>query len=96
MKKEKTPLNYTRQPFDSSAKSLEYELAAQNIMLVLSRTGNVFRKLTLKEYKDNIKKVDNRIVGSSEAHYMQCAIHYCLSSIAADDFCHTWYNAKIK
>jgi hypothetical protein len=46
-----TPNKYKHKPWGSILGRAEYEIIALNIMVILDRTGNTFRKLEWDEYK---------------------------------------------
>lgn len=46
-----TPSQFLNMPYSSVLQRSEYETIAKNIMVILSRTGNVFRELSYEEYK---------------------------------------------
>ena len=48
----KTPSDFKVFPWSSVSKNSETETIAQNIMIILSRTGNEFRELSWDEYKE--------------------------------------------
>jgi len=45
------PCDFKNEPMMSVLKSDLAEVVARNIMVILCRTGNVFRELTFEEYK---------------------------------------------
>jgi hypothetical protein len=45
------PSDFMRHPYDSIYQHMETEIVARNIMVILSRTGNTWRKLTWDEYQ---------------------------------------------
>lgn len=46
------PSMFTMIPWGSTLQKMESEVIAKNIMVILSRTGDTFRELTWKEYKE--------------------------------------------
>lgn len=51
------PSNYTTFPWDSVLQNAESETIAQNIMIILKRTGDKWRKLSFEEYQQERKKM---------------------------------------
>lgn len=89
----KKPSDFNKYPFDCSGvahNKCEYETAALNIMVVLSRTGNTFRDLTLEEYCETILEVDNRKVGFDEAQYFNDTIWRINTFEKAQEFSKNW------
>jgi hypothetical protein len=87
----KLPSDYKSFPMASVEQSHEREQAAYNIMQILARNGNTWRKLSLKEYKKERKK-DGQVVEHLEEHFFLCCRWHCLSAETADSFCPTWYS----
>lgn len=85
----KTPANYCTFPFDSALREAESETIAQNIMIILSRNGNTFRKLSYEEYVKE-RKMDCNF-SEREREYFNKVVNYCKSSDDADLFCKKWY-----
>jgi len=82
------PSDFTACPWSCIFNKSEYETIAQNIMVILKRTGDKFRKLTFKEYKKERKK-DGNFTGSEE-EYFDKVIDYCSSSEKAKTFSKVW------
>lgn len=57
-------------PFDSNHRNFQYELCAQNIAKILSRTGDKFRLITEKEYIKERNKDKKSPYNSEENHYL--------------------------
>lgn len=51
-----TPSQFLDFPFNSIHQKSEFETVARNIMVILFRTGNVFRELSFEEYKEERMK----------------------------------------
>lgn len=86
------PSNFTQYPFDSLTAKNEGERVARNIMVILSRAGDEFRRLSWDEYKAERLK-DGRFT-NGERKYFDQVVHYCGSAEAAARFSPTW--ARIK
>lgn len=50
------PSDFKNYPWDSVLHKCELESIAQNIMIILARTGDTFRKLSYEEYKNELNK----------------------------------------
>lgn len=73
---------------DSVFQKMEAEIIANNIILILSRTGDVWRKLTFDEYKQERLKDNN--FGVFEEKYFNQVIDYCISPDTAKLFSPDW------
>lgn len=51
-----TPSQFLNFPFNCIHQKSEFETVARNIMVILFRTGNVFRELSFEEYKEERMK----------------------------------------
>jgi hypothetical protein len=73
----------------------EHEIIAQNIMVILDRTGNKFRYLSWEEYKkERLKDGD---FSDAEKKYFDEVIKYCTSPENARSISKNWdyeYHAK--
>lgn len=91
----KLPSNYCSHPLSSILQKTEPECVARNIMIILKRTGNVWRELSEQEYQLEREKdaaTDNRGGYSSfELYWFRKVIEHCTSSDRADVFCKNWY-----
>lgn len=54
-----TPSQFLNFPIGSILSKSEYETVARNIMVILFRTGNVFRELSFEEYRAERLKDQN-------------------------------------
>ncbi len=84
----RTPKDFTNHPCGSISQKCEAETVAQNIMIILERTGNKFRKLSLREYKSERLKDDNYTF--MEELYFKNVSKYCISEKKALEFCKNW------
>jgi len=85
----KTPATFCmKHPWGSVLQNSESETVAKNIMVILERTGNKFRKLTWDEYKSERQKDSNFTEG--EKHYFDKVIGYCKSADTAKLFSKEW------
>ena len=66
----------------------EMEIVAENIMMILARTGNVFRPLSWGEYK--AERMDDGNFSEKEKSHFNHAMKYCKSSETAALFCSGW------
>ena len=82
------PSNYTSKPWDSVIGKWEAEKIAQNIMVILSRTGNEWRQLSWQEYQEERKK-DGGFT-QMEHSYFEQVVSYCASAEDANRFCSSW------
>ena len=83
-----TPQDFTVYPWSSVLQNSESETIARNIMTILSRTGNIWRKLLWKEYKKERQKDGN--FTESEKGYFAGVINYCKSPDTAISFSKAW------
>lgn len=84
------PSNYKTYPGSSVLAKSEYETIAQNIMVILSRTGDKFRPLSWKEYKK--ERLKDKDFTESEKQYFDKVIDYCKSEDTANLFCPSWHH----
>ena len=87
-KKELKPSDFCKHPWACVFRHLEQEQMGINIMIILKRTGNVFRELTFEEYKTEREKDGG--FSSSEKHYFEQVIPYCKSAETAALFSDSW------
>jgi len=78
-------------PFNSKCQNSDDELVAQNIMVILKRTGDEFRELTWAEYKKERLK-DGGFTGREKGLFNN-VIKYCISEEAARSFSPKWKEA---
>ena len=86
------PSNFCTRPYGSILQKTEAEIIALNIMVILKRTGNTFRRLTWGEYKKERMKDGNFTM--DEREYFEEVIDYCKSSETAKLFCPDWKKIK--
>ncbi len=82
------PSDFMADPFNSILRKSEAETIARNIMVILNRTGNTWRRLTWEEYEVERKKDGSFTM--SEKTYFEQVIDYCVSAQKALEFCSTW------
>ncbi len=89
MKKSK-PSDFLTHPWDCAIKlqAHECELIARNIMAILSRTGDKFRKLTWDQYKEE-RKMDGDFSEQEQLFFVN-VIDYCKSPATAKLFSKSW------
>ena len=85
------PSNFMQQPVGSNAQKSEAETVARNIMVILWRTGDQFRKLSWDEYKAERQKDGN--FSEKEHAYFDQVIGYCKSADTAALFSPVWKEA---
>lgn len=82
------PSNFTKHPFNSVTSNSESETIARNIMVILQRTGNHWRRLSWEEYSTERLKDGN--FTQSEYRLFDKVINYCISEETACLFCSNW------
>lgn len=82
------PSDFTNQPWGSVAQKSEAEAVARNIMVILKRTGNTWRKMTYEEYKEERQK-DGDYSGG-ELMYFDAVVGYTASADTAALFSKEW------
>jgi hypothetical protein len=88
----RNPSNYIGHPKSSITSLCETESVAKNIMMLLSEKGNVFRAVSFKEYSERFIDDDTEDYKiDAEKNWFDEVINHCISSAAADNFCHTWF-----
>lgn len=90
-----TPSMFTDFPTDSVLQKHESEIIARNIMVILSRTGNVFRELTWEEYK--LERLKDKDFSEGEKYFFDQVIY--LASGDKDkiiNFCKKWNRVYIE
>lgn len=82
------PSNFLNHPYDSVFHHLEDEIVARNIMVILKRTGDVFRPLEYDEYEKE------RLKDGSFSHLERTSfdkvIKYCQNAESAKSFSPAW------
>lgn len=86
------PSNFKSYPLDSVMQKSECEIVARNIMVILERTGDVFRNLSWEEYKE--ERINDGGFSSREKEYFTRVIDYCSSEERAREFSIVWTNIK--
>lgn len=82
------PSNFTILPMNSIFNKYEYELMAQNIMKILKRTGDKFRKIELDEYIAERKKDGG--YSSQENEYFLKVVDLCSVPEGVISFSPVW------
>ncbi len=82
------PSNFKKHPYNSVMNKSEAETIAQNIMVILSRTGDEFRPLSWDEYKTERLKDDD--FTEREKAYFDKVVPWCSSVELALQFSPTW------
>lgn len=90
----KKPSNYTKQPMGSVLQKSEAETVARNIMVILWRTGDEWRDLSIDEYKE--ERMKDGGWSAFEEHYFNDVLPYCKSPDTAALFCKGWYRETVK
>lgn len=84
----KKPSDFTTQPWSSVLGKSECETIAANIMVILKRTGNNWRKLSYEEYKEERLKDGN--FSNKESTFFEMVVGYTESETTARLFSPTW------
>lgn len=84
----KKPSDFTEQPWNSVLQKSEAETIARNIMVILKRTGNKWRKLSWEEYKSEREK-DGEFTESERGYFNQ-VLPYTLTAENAATFSKSW------
>lgn len=88
-KKELNPSDFKKIfPRNSVFHNYEHELVAKNIMVILDRTGNIFRELSYDEYVEHRLKDGN--YSMQEKYYFDNVQKYCVSSEKVMTFSASW------
>lgn len=82
------PSNFLKQPMDSVIQKSEAEIVARNIMVILSRTGDMWRTLEWNEYEAGRHK-DGEYADMEHGYFDQVS-EYCRSEVAARTFSPVW------
>ena len=85
------PSDFTEFPCDSVFQKSEAEQVAVNVMVILKRTGDQWRKLPWSEYKAERKK--DRDFGEGEREYFDRVVGHTASPVDAIGFSPTWTKA---
>ena len=83
------PSDFIIEPWDSIFKSKESEIIALNIMKILKRTGDTFRKISWEEYKEERLKDGN--FTESEKVYFEKVVNFCATLEGTKLFSRTWH-----
>ena len=89
------PSLFTEQPFGSTLQKMESEIIAKNIMIILKRTGDVFRELTWEEYKTERLK-DNDFQEGEKTFFEQVIYLAKGNKNSILNFSSTWKDSYIK
>ena len=92
MAKIKKPSDFKNFPCSSVLQKSESETVAQNIMVILARTGNTFRPLSWKEYKTERLKDGNFSEG--EKGFFKQVTKWCKSAESAQLFSKEWAEVR--
>lgn len=82
------PSDFTNDPYGCVFRKAEHERIAQNIMVILERTGNNFRELSYKEYE--IERLKDGNYSDYEKRFFDDVIKYCSSAEKAKTFSKQW------
>jgi len=86
------PSNCLTHPYDSVFENHETEEVARNIMVILSRTGDSFRRLSWEEYETHRVKDGN--FSQTEKRYFERIVGMCASEESARAFSEAWQVVK--
>lgn len=84
----KKPSDFLKHPYDSVLQHTEDEVVARNIMVILKRTGNTWRPLSVDEYEKERMK-DGGYTGL-EIRSFEKVRSYCESAERAESFSPAW------
>jgi len=84
----KTPKDFQDFPYSSVEQKTESEVVASNIMTILRKTGNKFRKLSYREYKK--VRLEDGNYSDIEEMYFKRVVGYCTSAKKAMSFSPAW------
>jgi hypothetical protein len=87
-KKEYRPSDFMQYPWSSVEEKCEAEIVARNVMVILGRTGDVWRKLSWTEYRSEREKDGD--FSSSEKYYFESVRPYTVSEKMARSFSGVW------
>lgn len=82
------PSNFKSFPWGSVLHKSECETIAQNVMLILSRTGDKWRKLSADEYK--AERMKDGGFSNAEMQIFDQVKTYTESALGASRFCESW------
>lgn len=82
------PSNFKNLPMGSVLQKSEPETVARNIMVILARTGDEWRKLPYSEYEQEREKDGDYWIG--EEKYFNQVIDFCISPDCAKLFSPVW------
>jgi hypothetical protein len=82
------PSIFTCHPWNSVIKKAEGESVARNIMMILKRTGDIFRPLPWEEYK--AERIKDGNFSETEKAFFEMVIDYCKSEDTAKLFSKSW------
>lgn len=84
------PSNFKTYPWSSVCGSSEHETIALNIITILKRTGDNWRKMNWDEYK--AERLKDGHFTESEKKYFDDVVKYTTSAESARLFSNTWAN----
>jgi len=83
-----SPRDFRNYPWDGVTQNSEDETVARNIMIVLTRNGNVWRELSWEEYVT--ERMNDGDFSSGEEKCFRNVIHYTTSEEMARKFSPKW------
>jgi hypothetical protein len=86
------PSAFSSFPYSSIFGECNCEVIAQNIMVILKRTGNAFRLLTWKEYSKERKQDGN--FNTREERFFNKVVESCSTEAGARKFSKEWREVK--
>ena len=87
-KESKKPSDFVIFPLNSVFGHSVHEIIAKNIMAILARNGNVFRKLSWEEY--TVERLKDSEISSNEQVYFDLVRKYTVSPEVAGLFSEAW------
>ena len=88
------PSHFLNHPFESVLYKTEAETVAMNIMAILARTGDEFRKLTWEEYE--AERLRDGKFSHTESWWFNEVLRYCKSADTAKLFSRDWDDQQPK
>lgn len=82
------PGDFATFPYDSVTQNTEHEVIARNIMIILARTGNIWRNLSWEEYVQ--ERIKDGGYCYNEKSMFDKVVGYCVSEDAARLFSPSW------
>ena len=82
------PSSFTSYPYDSYLQNSGSETVAQNIMVILSHTGDKWRSLSFAEYHE--QRLNDGNYSAAEAGYFASVVGWTVNERMVRKFSSTW------